>query len=139
MEEATRPRPDVRGAGAQYWSAAKSGALQLPRCGSCRRVHWYPRVRCPHCGSADIAWITASGRGTVHTYTVVRQSGDAYFKTKVPYVLAMIDLEEGVRVMSNIVGCEVGAVAVGSPVRAVFEDDGIPVDIPLFQLASAPA
>lgn len=132
-----RPRPDARGAGKHYWNAAREGRLDLPLCSGCGKLHWYPRVRCPHCGSADLAWVTASGKGTIHTYTVVRQSGDPYFKTKLPYVLAMIDLEEGVRMMSNIVDCDVDSVRAGLPVRLVFEEAGQPSEVPLFRLAGA--
>ena len=131
---AGRPRPDARGAGAAYWRACAEGRLALPRCADCGELHWYPRARCPHCGSAQLEWIESSGKGTVHTYTVVRQSGDPYFRGKVPYVLAMIDLAEGVRIMSNVVGCDVDAVRVGSAVRIRFEDLGDGVGIPLFSL-----
>lgn len=129
-----RPRPDARGAGKTYWRAGKGGHIELPQCTSCGLVHWYPRVHCPHCGADTIAWIKASGRGTVHTYTIVRQSHDEFFKTKVPYVLAMIDLPEGVRIMSNVIGCDVSEVRIGTPVHAVFEDVSEDVSIPLFKL-----
>lgn len=130
-----RPRPDARGAGKHYWSAAREGRLDLPLCSGCGKLHWYPRVHCPHCGSPDLAWVAASGKGTIHTFTVVRQSGDPYFKTKLPYVLAMIDLDEGVRMMSNIVDCEPASVRVGAPVRLVFEEAGQACEVPLFRLA----
>jgi uncharacterized OB-fold protein len=79
----------------------------------------------------------ASGRGVVHTFTVVRQSNDKFFKARVPYVLAMIDLEEGVRMMSNIVDCGVTDVRVGVPVIAVFETLADDVSVPLFKLAGS--
>jgi uncharacterized OB-fold protein len=129
-----RPRPDARGAGAPYWRAGLEGRLKLPRCAGCGELHGYPRVRCPHCGGTELEWIDASGKGTIHTYTVVRQSGDPYFRAKVPYVLAMIDLAEGVRVMSNVIGCDVAQVRCGDPVQACFEDLGEGVSVPLFRL-----
>lgn len=138
MDDAVaRPRPDTRGAGTEYWRAGTRGVLRLPKCSSCGLLHWYPRIRCPHCGSADLGWIDASGRGVVHTFTVVRQSNDKFFKSRVPYVLAMVDLDEGVRLMSNIVDCGVTDVRVGSPVTAVFETLADDVSVPLFKLAGS--
>lgn len=129
-----RPRPDTRGAGKAYWKAAGEGRLDIPRCRSCGQVHWYPRVHCPHCGAAELEWMTASGHGRIHTFTVVRNSGDPYFKTKVPYVLAMIDLDEGVRIMSNLPDCDPASVRVGAEVDVFFEKVDDDVAVPLFKL-----
>ena len=128
--------PETRNAGATFWSKAAEGVLVVPKCTECGRTFWHPRPRCPHCGSERVDWIRASGRGTVHTYTVVRQSGDPYFKTKVPYVVAMIDLDEGVRIMTNIVDTPLAALAVGMRVEVVFEDAGGGIAIPLFRASS---
>ena len=125
--------PETRNAGATFWSKAAEGVLVVPKCTECGRTFWHPRPRCPHCGSERVDWIRASGRGTVHTYTVVRQSGDPYFKTKVPYVVAMIDLDEGVRIMTNIVDTPLAALAVGTRVEVLFEDAGGGIAIPLFR------
>ena len=125
--------PDTRNAGAAFWSKAAEGVLVVPKCTECGRTFWHPRPRCPHCGSERVDWIRASGRGTVHTYTVVRQSDDPYFKTKAPYAVAMIDLDEGVRIMTNIVDTPLAALAVGMRVEVVFEDAGGGIAIPLFR------
>jgi uncharacterized protein len=136
MEEtATRPSPDPRGAGKQYWASAHAGTLTLPRCLSCETAHWYPRLYCPNCGSDKLEWITCSGKGVIHTYTIVRQSGHKYFKSKVPYVLAMVALDEGVLMMSNIIECDVDTVRVDARVSVVFEKLGDDVGVPLFKLA----
>ena len=131
----SRPLPETRNAGATFWSKAAEGVLVAPKCTECGRTFWHPRPRCPHCGSERVDWIRASGQGAVHTFTVVRQSGDPYFKTKVPYVVAMIDLDEGVRIMTNIVDTPLAALAVGMRVEVVFEDAGDGVAIPLFRAA----
>ena len=125
--------PDTRNAGAAFWSKAAEGVLVVPKCTECGRTFWHPRPRCPHCGSERVDWIRASGRGTVHTYTVVRQSDDPYFKTKAPYAVAMIDLDEGVRIMTNIVDTPLAALAVGTRVEVLFEDAGGGIAIPLFR------
>ena len=125
--------PETRNAGATFWSKAAEGVLVVPKCTECGRTFWHPRPRCPHCGSERVDWIRASGRGTVHTYTVVRQSDDPYFKTKAPYAVAMIDLDEGVRIMTNIVDTPLAALAVGTRVEVLFEDAGGGIAIPLFR------
>lgn len=136
MEEAaTRPRPDMRGAGKQYWASGRDGKLLLPQCQACGKAHWYPRLYCPHCGSDKLEWIACSGKGVIHTFTVVRQSGQKYFKTRVPYVLAMVALDEGPFLMTNIIDCDVGTVAIDAPVTVVFEKLADDVSVPLFKLA----
>ena len=104
---------------APYWAAADKGKLVLPRCQRCGHVIWYPRTFCPLCGSADVEWIEASGRGTIYSYTVVRQS-QGRFAGAVPYVLAYVELAEGPRVLTNITG-EMDGLAVGDDVEAFFD------------------
>ena len=135
----TRPLPETRNAGAAFWSKAAEGALVVPKCMECGRTFWHPRPRCPHCGSERVEWIRVSGKGAVHTFTVVRQSGDPYFKTKVPYAVAMIDLDEGVRIMTNVVDTPLEALAVGMRVEVLFEGAGGGIAIPLFRAERRPA
>src|SRR5581483_11181913 len=116
-----RPLPDARGAGAEYWARAARGTLVLPRCDACGRVFWHPRPRCPLCASDRVSWSPASGEGTIHTFTIVRQSGDAYFRERVPYVVAMIDLDEGPRIMANVVGDAALDARIGERVKVGFE------------------
>ncbi len=129
----TRPLPDTRNAGEKYWQAAAQGVLLLPTCLACARSFWHPRPRCPHCGSEQVDWITASGKGSVHTFTVVRQSGDPYFKSRLPYAVAMVELDEGPRVMSNIIDCAPEKLAIGMRVTVSFEAAGVGIAIPLFR------
>lgn len=95
-----------------------AGELVLPRCHRCQHIIWYPRTFCPACGSIEIDWFTATGRGTVYSFTVVRRSTGPY-ETAVPYLLAYVELEEGPRVLTNILGPH-EEIHVGTPVRAVF-------------------
>jgi uncharacterized OB-fold protein len=108
-----RPTP----APAEFWEAAASGRLLVQRCEACGHRQFYPRAWCTECG-ADPTWEEVSGRGTVHTYTVIRQQGAKPFRNEIPYVVAMIELEEGPRMMGNITGCPVEDVAIGMAVRA---------------------
>lgn len=113
------PELEMTAETAPYWTAVGKGKLVLPRCQSCGHVIWYPRTFCPRCGSADVEWIEASGRGTIYSYTVVRQS-QGRFAGAVPYVLAYVELEEGPRVLTNITG-EMEGLAVGDDVKAFFD------------------
>jgi len=130
-----RPLPETRNAGATFWSKAAESVLVVPKCTECGRTFWHPRPRCPNCGSEHVDWVHASGKGAVHTFTIVRQSADPYFRTKVPYVVAMIDLDEGVRIMTNVVDTPLEALAVGMRVEVLFEPAGGGIAIPLFRRA----
>ncbi len=129
-----RPLPELRNAGAEFWRAAALGKLRLPRCDICARAFWHPRPRCPHCGSAKVSWIDAAGFGSIHTFTVVRQSTDPYFKTRVPYAVAMVELDEGVRLMTEIVATPLDQLRVGAGVRVQFEPAGDGLAIPVFSV-----
>lgn len=108
----------------EFWAATAQGKLLLRRCDDCGTVIWYPRPYCPACASLSTSWFEASGRGSVYTYTVVHRSVVEGYREAVPYVLAYVELDEGPRVMTNIVDCPPGEVTVGMAVRVVFEDTG---------------
>ena len=105
----------------QFWDATARGVFLLVRCNACDTVIWYPRPHCPECGSVDVSWFEASGRGTVYSCTINRSGGGAW-KAVSPYVLAYVQLEEGPRILSNIVGCDPEAVHIGMAVSVVFDD-----------------
>ena len=96
----------------------------LQRCESCDRVQHRPRALCASCLSTDIEHFVASGRGEVHTYTIIHQNQIPAYSGAVPYVLAYIDLAEGPRLLTNIVGCEPDHVSVGMAVEVEFVDTG---------------
>lgn len=107
-----------------WLEAARAQKLLIQRCDRCRSLQHYPRNVCAACGSIELDWIEASGRGVVHAFTVVHQNRLPGWADQTPYVVAMIDLEEGVRMTSNVVGCDPGEVRVGLPVEVTFVDDG---------------
>jgi uncharacterized OB-fold protein len=130
-------RPDLsRGAMREYWHAAARGELRLPKCARCSLLSWPPKARCPACG-ADIEWIASSGRGVVHTFTVVRQHPEPYFRARLPYVVAMVDVEEGVRILANVVDCDAERVRIGMAVAVAFVDVGDGLSLPVFRPAEA--
>lgn len=109
-----------------FFDAAAAGRLAIKRCRACGEVHYYPRVICPHCFSDQTEWLTASGRGTVYSYSVSRKVGP------VPFVIAFVALEEGVTMLTNIVDCDLDTVRIGQPVRVVFKPTEGGPPVPMF-------
>jgi uncharacterized OB-fold protein len=95
---------------AAYWDAAAQGQLLVKRCRDCGQAHHYPRSLCPFCFSSRTEWETASGLGTVYSYSVMRRA-------KQPYVIAWVTLAEGPTLMTNLIGCSVDSLAIGQAVR----------------------
>ncbi|MFK8910615.1 Zn-ribbon domain-containing OB-fold protein, partial [Streptomyces sp. YS-3] len=87
-----------------YWDAAAAGHLLIRRCGGCGRAHHYPREFCPYCWSEDVSWERASGRATLYTWSVVHRNELPPFGGRVPYTAAVVTLEEGPRMMTEVVG-----------------------------------
>lgn len=106
---------------APFWDAAADHRLVLPRCDACSEWIWYPRRFCPWCGGREVSWHQVSGRGTVYSCTVIRQ-GQGPYADSAPYVLAYVELAEGPRVITNVVGCEPADVVPGMPVTVVWHD-----------------
>ena len=110
----------------EFWDGCADGRLLLPRCDECGDTFWYPRLVCPFCASHSVRYVESSGLGTVYSFTVVRR-GPGPFREKAPYVVAMIRLDDGPIMMSNVVGTDPEAVEIDMPVRVLFEragDDG---------------
>lgn len=123
---------------APYWDAAREQRLVVQECLLCRQV-WHPPLhRCPHCHAADLGWRPVSGDGTVYTYTVVRHPTHFAFADEVPYILAIVELAEGPRLVTAITGAEPGQVRQGQPVRAVFREISDTVTLPYFEPAPVP-
>jgi uncharacterized OB-fold protein len=117
------PAPERTPETDEFWNATAEDRLLLLRCDACGVVIWYPRALCPSCGSVSVSWFDASGQGSVYSFTVVHRSS-GLFGDAVPYVTAYVELSEGPRVLTNIVGCDPDAVHIGQAVRVVFCDTG---------------
>ena len=115
------PRPLSPELTRPFWEAAKRHELVIPRCTRCDRLFWYPRAECPICFSNNLEWVKVSGRGRLHTFTIVRQRANPAFNDAVPYAYAVVQLDEGPRMVSNVVGCEVDDLKVDMPLVAVFD------------------
>lgn len=119
----TKPIPEPDPLGQPFWEGAKAGKLMLPRCTNCNRVHWYPRIICPHCHAREIEWIEASGEGRIHTFAVQHRAFGGW-ADETPFVTAYIDLKEGDRMFTVLRGVDATkpeTIAVGAPVKVEFE------------------
>jgi len=133
-EPKPRPAPVADAETEPYWTAAKEGRLVVQRCTTCGNHQLYPRWRCLRC-RGEVQWVDASGGGTVYSFTVIRQNFARPFRELLPYVVALVDLDEGPRLMTNLVGCDPEDVRIGMPVRVTFEEVSEDASIPLFEPA----
>ena len=117
-----RPKPRPTELSKPFWDAARRHELHIQRCTACGKHVFYPRYSCPHCGARGLEWVPASGRATVYSYTVARRATHPAFADRVPYVIAIVELAEGPRMTTNVVGCSPDDVHVGMAVQATFED-----------------
>ncbi|MEU2004001.1 MULTISPECIES: Zn-ribbon domain-containing OB-fold protein [unclassified Rhodococcus (in: high G+C Gram-positive bacteria)] len=135
---AEKPRadiPTIENESRPYWAAAKEGRLLIAQCNACGKVHHYPRPFCPSCWSEDVVQVEASGRGTLYTYSTVYVNDLHPFKGRLPYVAAIVELEEGPRLMTNIEGCEPSDLEVGMPVQVDFRAITEDIDATVFRPA----
>jgi uncharacterized OB-fold protein len=130
------PDPDSQ----PFWEGCRAHRLLLQRCTACGRCRFPAAPFCPDCQSRESEWVAASGRGTVFSWIVVRHPvpKDVY-AGDVPYVVALVELAEGVRMATNIVGCAPEAVVAGLPVEVTFEDVTAEITLPRFRPAAPPA
>jgi hypothetical protein len=134
-EPKPRPAPRSDPESAPYWSATLEGRLVVQRCTVCGHHQLYARAHCLKCRS-PVEWVAASGRGTVYSYTVIRQNFSRAFRDLLPYVVALVDLDEGPRLMTNVVDCDPADVRIGAPVRVRFEPVSEEAALPLFELVT---
>lgn len=133
--QATRPIPIPDPSTVHFWQAASEGRLELPHCVDCDRLHYYPRAICPHCGSENLRWKQISGRGTVYSWTISRRPAGPGFADLCPYVVALVDLEEGPRMLSNVRTDDFDGLAIGMPVIVAFETLADDIALPVFRPA----
>ena len=116
-----QPVPEPTHESKPYWDGLQNGRLLRQKCGQCGKIRHYPRPVCDVCYSFEVKWIEASGRGTVHSWTITHHAFNPGFKLDLPYILATIDLEEGVRMQVPLRGARETDVKLGLPVRVIFE------------------
>ncbi|SDI09515.1 hypothetical protein SAMN05192534_12125 [Alteribacillus persepolensis] len=117
---------------APYWEGCRNHQLVIQQCPKCEYYQFYPRMMCTHCSHGYMDWVTVSGNGRVISFTVIRRPISPAYKAEAPYVVALIKLDEGPTMMSNIVECEPEKVFIGMKVNVVFEDWSEDISIPKF-------
>lgn len=121
LDELMKPMPVPDADSGPYWQGANEGRFLFQRCATCRKAQFYPRSLCSHCQSRELNWEESKGRGKVASFSVVHRAPIPAFKADSPYVVALIDLEEGFRFMCNVIRCDPQSVRIGDPVRIVYE------------------
>jgi uncharacterized OB-fold protein len=106
---------------ARYWEGLNEHRLLLQQCPRCGKLRHYPQPMCPACHSMEVTWIEASGRGTVHSWTMTHHAFHPGLRGELPYLLATVDLEEGVRMNAQLRGVPPEEMRIGLPVRVAFE------------------
>jgi uncharacterized OB-fold protein len=132
-DEALQAVPQSDPESQPYWEGIAQGELRIQYCRQCRRHVFYPRSLCPHCHSEDLTWVVASGRGTIYSYTVAHRAFGP-FATEVPFVIAIVELEEGVRMLTRILDAPRERLRIGAAVRVTFEPVAGRPPLPFFRL-----
>ena len=129
------PTPETQ----PFWDGCAAGELRIQRCTDCGKPYFYPRPVCPSCRSANVEWFTASGRATLYSYVINHRAAPG-FADDAPYAIAVVQLEEGPRMMSNIRGLPATpeALELDMPLQVTFEARGN-VSLPQFEPAGSPA
>lgn len=118
---ANKPLPTPTTLTRPYWDAAHRGELVVQRCRRCAQYQHPPRPICSGCWSDDLDWHRCSGKGMVYSYSVAHRPTTPGFSAEAPFAVAIVELDEGVRMTTNVIGCPVAEVHIGQPVKAVFE------------------
>ncbi len=116
-----KPLPERSAAALPFWEAANQDVLKIQRCLSCNTAQFYPRDLCHECWSKELEWVSCSGRATVYSYTICRFPPYPGFEDDLPLVIAIVELEEGVTMTTNILDCDPEQVGIGMPVEVVFD------------------
>ena len=119
-----RPLPNPSPLTQPFWAGARERELRMQRCRACGTYLFYPRHLCTACGSDDLQWGAMTGRGTVFTYTVARRPTHPGLADRVPYVIAIVELEEGPKLTTNLIDIDPSDVEIGLSVQVTFDDVG---------------
>ena len=128
-----RPLPARTDLTAPFWDAAAQGRLVAQYCLGCERLRHYPRPMCPHCHGTESGWRELSGRGEIYSYTVAHQAFHPYWADRVPYVVATLELEEGIRMVSELPTLSPERAEIGLAVEVGFEPLGEDLTLPVFR------
>jgi hypothetical protein len=132
-DTAKKPAPRPSPESAPYWKAAREHRLEIQHCDACGQFWFPPSQSCPHCLASNFTWMPVSGRGKVFSFVTYHRVYHPAFAKEVPYVVALVELDEGPRLLTNIVGVPPQQVACDMPVQVTFDDDDEGVAVPKFK------
>lgn len=135
MIDYKKPLPSPDEVSRPYWEGCRQGRLPLQKCQDCGAYQTFPRIVCYRCLSERLDWVEASGRGVVYSFSTLYRPPAPEFADDIPYTVALVELEEGVRMMSNIVDCAPESVEIGMDVRVVFDNVTPDIALPKFRPA----
>ncbi|OGA40398.1 MAG: hypothetical protein A3G24_12725 [Betaproteobacteria bacterium RIFCSPLOWO2_12_FULL_62_13] len=121
MSSSGRPLPKIEPTNERFWASVRNHRMELPQCTECRRFHWPARDRCPHCLAIRLDWVSVAGTGFIYSYVVFHQLYHTAFEDMLPYNVAIIELDEGPRLISSLVEPK-EAIGIGKRVRIQYED-----------------
>jgi uncharacterized OB-fold protein len=128
-----KPLPAITEDGAPFWEGCRHGQLRVQRCTACGHLRWPPSILCPKCLAEGGEWTALSGRGTIYSFIIVHRPQHPAFFDDVPYNVAIVELDEGVRMHSNVVECANEELRVGLPVEVVFDVRNEEITLPRFR------
>lgn len=129
-----RPAPQPTRESEEYWAGALRNQLLVQWCEHCSRHQFYPRAFCTSCLSDELQWVKVSGRGTIYTFTISRIAPSPAFQSLLPYATAVVELNEGVRLLTNILEPDLSKIVIGAEVEVCFEPIRDDVCLPQFKL-----
>lgn len=132
-----RPLPQPSELTAGFWEACRRGQLVVQRCGDCGLLRHYPQWLCPVCRSSRWSWSPVSGRGEIYSYSICHRAFHPAWADRVPYVVATIELEEGVRLVCDLPDLAPEQVRIGLPVEVGFEEHSPEISLPRFRVREA--
>ena len=130
-----KPLPVINEDNAPYWEYAREHQLRMQKCANCGHIRFPVSIVCPRCHSLETEWTRLSGKGKVYSYVIYHQAYHPAYKDDIPYVVAIIQLDEGPRMESNITDCRMEDLRVGMPVELYFDDVTEDVSLPKFRPA----
>jgi len=129
-----KPLPEPTHWSKPFWDACKKHELHIQKCKDCSKLIMYPKRYCPHCLSENLTWVKSEGKGVIYSYTIVCNNPPTAFLSEVPYVVAVVELDEGVRMATNIVQSDFEDIKCEAPVEVVFEDITDEITLPKFRV-----
>lgn len=130
-----KPVPSKKGISELYWNSLQEEIFLIQRCDACRKQIFYPRILCPYCGSKHVNYIEHSGIGDIYSYSIIHKTSHSAFKKEVPYVIALVNLQGGGRMMARIIDVDIEEVKMGAKVKVVFKKLDDETTLPYFGIS----